>query len=99
MARHINFLLPKPRRYGTRSYVKPFADRLGGPHIGTTRVHRLVVVGTLWAARGLGALPFRAVKRALESLAVRVNAVPIIVLVSVFNNMFAITSSVPADSW
>jgi NitT/TauT family transport system permease protein len=38
---------------------------------------------------------FRAVNELLSPLAVAVNAVPIIVLVSVFNNMFAITSSIP----
>jgi NitT/TauT family transport system permease protein len=55
-----------------------------------------LVVGTvLGIAMSFLLMRFRLLNDMLSPLAVALNAIPIIVLVSVFNNMFAITSEIP----
>ena len=96
VARHIKpFLLPKPSAIwreiiDNRSLIWKAARTSG-----TNAFIGLVVGTAVGLLAAFGASRFRAVNELLSPLAVAVNAVPIIVLVSVFNNMFAITSSVP----
>jgi NitT/TauT family transport system permease protein len=96
VVRHIKpFLLPKPSAIWheiivNRSFIVK-AARTSGTNalIGLIAGTAVGLIGAFAASR------FRAVNELLSPLAIAVNAVPIIVLVSVFNNMFAITSSVP----
>jgi NitT/TauT family transport system permease protein len=96
VVRHIKpFLLPKPSTIwheiiANRSFIVK-AARTSGTNalIGLVAGTAVGLIGAFAASR------FRAVNELLSPLAIAVNAVPIIVLVSVFNNMFAITSSVP----
>ncbi len=96
VARHIKpYFLPKPsaiwhQLLANRSEIVK-ASRVSGSNalIGLIFGTLLGIVGAFAASR------FRLVRELLSPIAIAVNAIPIIVLVSVFNNMFAITSSVP----
>ncbi|MEP6661196.1 MAG: ABC transporter permease [Acidimicrobiales bacterium] len=89
------FILPKPSAIwhqivSNRSLIVE-AARVSGANalVGLVAGTAIGLVGAFVASR------FRPVQELLSPLAVAVNAVPIIVLVSVFNNMFATTSSIP----
>ena len=96
VVRHIKpFLLPKPSAVWHEIIVNRSFIWKAARTSGTNAFIGLVVGTAIGLLTAFGASRFRAVNELLSPLAVAVNAVPIIVLVSVFNNMFAITSSVP----
>jgi NitT/TauT family transport system permease protein len=96
VVRHIKpFLLPKPSAIWHEIIVNRSFIGKAARTSGTNAFIGLVVGTAVGLVAAFAASRFRAVNELLSPLAVAVNAVPIIVLVSVFNNMFAITSSIP----
>jgi NitT/TauT family transport system permease protein len=96
VVRHIKpFLLPKPSAIWHEIIVNRSFIVKAARTSGTNAFIGLVFGTAVGLLAAFCASRFRAVNELLSPLAVAVNAVPIIVLVSVFNNMFAITSSVP----
>src|SRR5258706_12678644 len=96
VVRHIKpFLLPKPSAIWHEIIVNRSFIVKAARTSGTNALIGLVVGTAVGLVGAFAASRFRAVNELLSPLAVAVNAVPIIVLVSVFNNMFAITSSIP----
>jgi len=96
VVRHIKpFLLPKPSAIWHEIIVNRSFIVKAARTSGTNAFIGLVVGTAVGLVAAFAASRFRAVNELLSPLAVAVNAVPIIVLVSVFNNMFAITSSIP----
>lgn len=96
VVRHIKpFLLPKPSAIWHEIIVNRSFIVKAARTSGTNAFIGLVLGTAVGLVAAFAASRFRAVNELLSPLAVAVNAVPIIVLVSVFNNMFAITSSIP----
>jgi NitT/TauT family transport system permease protein len=96
VVRHIKpFLLPKPSAIWHEIIVNRSLIVRAARTSGTNAFIGLVLGTAVGLVAAFAASRFRAVNELLSPLAVAVNAVPIIVLVSVFNNMFAITSSIP----
>jgi NitT/TauT family transport system permease protein len=96
VVRHIKpFLLPKPSAIWHEIIVNRSFIVKAARTSGTNALIGLVAGTAVGLLGAFAASRFRAVNELLSPLAIAVNAVPIIVLVSVFNNMFAITSSVP----
>jgi NitT/TauT family transport system permease protein len=96
VVRHIKpFLLPKPSAIWHEIIVNRSLIVKAARTSGTNAFIGLVLGTAVGLVAAFAASRFRAVNELLSPLAVAVNAVPIIVLVSVFNNMFAITSSIP----
>ena len=96
VVRHIKpFLLPKPSAVWHEIIVNRSFIWKAARTSGTNAFIGLVAGTALGLVAAFSASRFRTVNELLSPLAIAVNAVPIIVLVSVFNNMFAITSSVP----
>lgn len=89
------YFLPKPSRIWGE-----FTDN-GGLIWRSTRVSGLNALIGLLAGTALGVavsflmVRFRLLNDMVQPLAVAVNAIPIFVLVAVFNNMFSLTSEVP----
>jgi NitT/TauT family transport system permease protein len=89
------YFLPKPSEIWTQ-----FVDNFGLVREAALVSGRNALVGLL-AGTVLGVavsfllMRFRLLNDMLNPLAIALNAIPIIVLVSVFNNMFAITSEIP----
>jgi NitT/TauT family transport system permease protein len=89
------YFLPKPS-----SIWSAFVDNLdlvwdAAAVSGRNALVGLIVGTVLGVAVSFLLMRFRLLNDMLSPLAIALNAIPIIVLVSVFNNMFAITSEIP----
>lgn len=89
------FLLPAPS-----AIAQAFGDRLGDIwdacwKTGSNALVGLIAGVVLGVATSFLLMRFRILNEISTPLAVALNAIPIIVLVPVFNNMFSITSEVP----
>ena len=89
------YFLPKPS-----SIWSAFVDNLdlvwdAAAVSGRNALVGLLVGTVLGVAVGFLLMRFRLLNDMLSPLAIALNAIPIIVLVAVFNNMFAITSEIP----
>jgi NitT/TauT family transport system permease protein len=96
VARHIKpFLLPAP----SAIWHQMLANRSGILHAarvtGTNALVGLVLGTLLGVAAGALASRFRFLGELTTPVAVAVNAIPIIALVPIFNNMFSTTSAIP----
>jgi NitT/TauT family transport system permease protein len=89
------YFLPKPSSIWA-AFVDNFALVRDAAFVSGRNALAGLVVGTiLGIAVSFLLMRFRLLNDMLSPLAVALNAIPIIVLVSVFNNMFAITSEIP----
>lgn len=96
VARHIKpFLLPKPSAIWHEFWANNVQIRKAAKVSGVNALVGLVVGAVVGVAASFLASRFRIIGELLAPLATAVNAVPIIVLVSVFLNMFSATSEVP----
>jgi NitT/TauT family transport system permease protein len=89
------YFVPTPSSIWS-AFVDNFADVRDAAFVSGRNALAGLVVGTmLGVAVSFLLMRFRLLNDMLSPLAVALNAIPIIVLVSVFNNMFAITSEIP----
>ncbi len=89
------YFLPKPSEVW-QQFVDNFALIRGAAAVSGRNALIGLVAGTiLGIAVSFLLMRFRLLNDMLSPLAIALNAIPIIVLVSVFNNMFAITSEIP----
>lgn len=96
VARHIKpFFLPKPSAIWSEMVANRHEIVKASKVSGTNALIGLLCGTGLGVVAAFAASRYKLVRELFSPIAIAVNAIPIIVLVSVFNNMFAITSSVP----
>ena len=89
------YFLPKPSRIWGEFNDNVTSIREAAVVSGTNALIGLLIGTALGVAMSFVLMRFRLLNDMLTPLAIGLNAVPIFVLVSVFNNMFAITSEIP----
>lgn len=96
VTRHIKpYLLPKPSAIWGQFHGNFSLIRTSTRVTGTNALIGLMLGVVLGSAVALAASRFRLLRELVVPLASSVAAVPIIVLVAIFNNLFSITSEVP----